>query len=233
MVRSNEGGGDGKPEDPNAALSKEQREYLAGLVEKDGATDRAYRSKLRRRIVESVLDFQLLAYQLEEEELRTAFQEGYTSRDGPISYLPPNDVSGAVGPHPDYDRQGYPREGDLGSGFDGKSKFEATLEHVVRENPDVSKSSPELQRALTDAVVFLSRAAEAGQLDVRDMVEQGLEKYHRTQKGEEKVVTVSSDYPQTLRSKARRKVRRDERTLTRAEIRALEWADMTPEDLKL
>jgi len=167
-----EGGGS------HATLTSDRRRYLTGFSEKDGNTEVKAREEIRERIRETIFDLQLLFYHLETNDVRLAFEEGYGSRDGPVSRAQPRDLWGWVGTGYE-EKLGYPREGDLATGYDGKSAIEAGLERLIDENPGVSKASPGTQRALVDAVAFLCRAAEGGQLDVRDVIEQGVEKHLR------------------------------------------------------
>jgi hypothetical protein len=187
-----EGGG------KHATLTSGHRRYLTGFSEKTGNTEVKSRESIRSRIQETMFDLQLLFYSLETNDMRLAFEGGHGPRDGPVARAEPRvDSVDTWGRRvTGYENEwGYPQEGDLLSGYDGKSVFEAAIEHVLEQNPGVSKATPGMQRALVDTVAFLCRASEAGQLDVRKVIEQGVEKYHQRDGRVSWDCTLEYDHP--------------------------------------
>lgn len=208
-----EGGGS------HATLTGTHRQYLSGVVDKQGNVENKTREAIRERLKESLFDFMTMFYHLEEKDIRLAFEEGTHRDDGPVRYSMPRWKWGFIG-SPYDNKPGYPREGDYDSGFDGKSLNEATIEKVLRENSAInesalddasmselldateSKASPSTQRALIHSVAFLCRIAEAGQLDIRDTIEQGLETYHREYSRQDKIPAIREDSVGTVEKRA-------------------------------
>jgi hypothetical protein len=81
-----------------------------------------------------------------------------------------------------------------------------------------------MQRALVDAVAFLCRASEAGQLEVREVIERGVEKYHSQQNQREQVVALKRESESAARRSGRQRVRNGEEP-TRTQLKALEEND--------
>lgn len=207
---------------PGAVLTPTQREFLLGLDEKEGGNERAFRWKIRKRVEESVYDLQLLLYFLDKDDIRYTFEQGCDSRAGPIKhYTPHNAWYSGTGYE---DELGYPREGNEASGYDGKSAIGAAIENVIESTPEDSKASPGMQRALVDAVAFLCRASEAGQLEVREVIERGVEKYHSQQNQRKQVVALERESASAARRSGRQRVRNGEK-LTRTQMKALEKND--------
>lgn len=171
---------------PGAVLTRQQRDYLRGSVNKSGDTDRAFRYKIRKRLRAAIHDFALIYSQLSTDELRTTFGDGHRpdeSGDDPIPGYAPRDSYGYIG-HGFEDKLGFPREGDLGSGFPGDMNvIEAGITHLIESNPGYSKANPEMQRSLRDSAAYLCRAAAAAQIKPDRVLEDGynafLRDYHR------------------------------------------------------
>lgn len=204
----------------HSTLTATHRQYLLDILKKEGNTEAQAKKAIRDRIEESLFDFMLLFYYLDEKDIRLAFEEGANQDEGPIEYSMPSWAEGMVGTGFG-DKQGYPREGDYNTGFDGRSMHQATIENVLRENSAIkkspsedadqdelldsteSKASPGTQRALIHSIAFLCRIAEAGQLNIRDVVEQGLETYYREYTGIDRIPAVTKDRSETVQQKPR------------------------------
>jgi len=222
------------PGDQSAALARGQREHIMGIDEKGGSNPSSYEGKIKDRIYESVLDFQLLFHLYEDRHLRGAFGEGHDPKEGPVSHAPIRENVGFIGTGFE-EKLGYPREGDKAKGYNGKSELEAGLDNLIESNPGVSKASPETQTALIDSIAFLCRAAEAGQLDVRNLVEKGLEKYHQEHKGTPRIVSISDEKEKLVQDRAIRKIKTGEdliKGLSDCEMRALEKAGVNPREIR-
>lgn len=58
---------------------------------------------------------------------------------------------------------------------DAKTPYDWYLDELKKPN----KATPEMQRTLIDCVALLCRSAEAGELDVHELIERGVERYYR------------------------------------------------------
>jgi hypothetical protein len=222
------------PGEKSAALARGQREHILGIDEKGGSNPSSYEGKIKNRIYESILDLQLLFHLYDDRYLRAIFGEGNNPMEGPVSHDPIRDNVGFIGTGFE-DELGYPREGDKAEGYDGASELEAGFNHLVESNPGVSKASPDTQSALIDSIAFLCRAAEAGQLDINDLVEKGLEKYHREDKDDPRLVSVSDEKEQLVRDRAITKIKTGQdivEGLSDTEMRALERAGIKASELR-
>lgn len=220
---------------PGAILTRQQRDYLRGNIDKTGDADRAFRYKIRKRLRAAIHDLSLIYDQMTTRELRTTFEDEHRPEkpgDDPIPGYAPKDTYGMVG-HGYEDELGIPREGDLTSGFPGgKSIIEATLEHLIESNPDYSKSNPEMQRSLRDSVACLCRAATAAQVRPEIVLEEGYNTFLQDYERMDWVGYVRRDSEGTKYSEALEIIRSSGKTnLKRQHIRAIERRGRTVEDL--
>jgi len=161
---------------PGAVLTRQQRDYLRGNVDKSGDADRAFRYKIRKRLRAALHDLALVYNHLSTDELRTTFEDDHRPDepgDDPIPGYAPRNKYGFIG-HGYEDELGIPREGDLESGFPGEMNvIEAGLLHLIESNPRYSKTNPSMQRSLRDSAAYLCRAATAAQIKPDRVLEDG------------------------------------------------------------
>jgi len=213
-------------ERPGAILTPQQRSYLRGNIDKSGDADRAFRYKIRQRLRAAIHDLSLIYRQMSTSELRTTFEDDHRPDEpgnDPIPGYAPRDKFGYIG-HGYENELGYPRQGDLESGFPGgKSDLQATMENLVESNPDYSKANPSMQRSLCDAVASLCRAATAAQVRPELVLEDGFNTFLQDHEQVEWVGYVTKDTAGRKYSEAAEMIRSSENPdLKRHHVKALE-----------
>lgn len=162
-------------------LTSTRRDVLRGDYD---APSRQAELDHRRTIKENTKlgleDFQFLFDHLNQEDLEDVIGGGPDVEGGPVSYDDQHDVWERMGwaqspeffsEHVDDDHN--PRDPEYNP--DANTRFVRFLEKVAASN----KATPETQETLIDCVAFLCRAAEAGELDVQELIERGVERYYR------------------------------------------------------
>lgn len=203
-------------ENGGAFLTDKRSRFLAGEDVFAGnkrakQTRYNHRRKIREHSKAAVYDFQHLFKHIPQSELRdeSAFAEGHTSDEGPIPRsLHSNRPFGRVPDH-HVAKDGTAHEGekvDPEQSPDSQHKVEQLLEEMNAPQ----KASPETQEALIDAVGFLCRAAEAGELQIDDLIERGVEQYYRQHdKKENRIADLTAEkesrWDQQIRSNFRKK----------------------------
>lgn len=220
---------------PGAVLTRQQRDYLQGNVDKSGDADRAFRYKIRQRLRAAMHDLALIYNCLSTDELRTTFGDDHRPEqpeDEPIPGYAPRDNYGRIG-HGYEDELGIPREGDLGSGFPGgKSVIEAGLEHFIESNPKRSKANPPMQRSLRDSAAYLCRAATAAQIKPDRVLEDGYNAYLQDHQRADRVAYVKQYSENAAYREAREIIRDPEKmSLNRAHRTAIKRRGKTIEEL--
>jgi hypothetical protein len=162
-------------------LTKKQREYLQGDFLPGSETTRAqsinnYDTRIRKKMKPAVYDLQKLFNHIEQSELEhsDAFGEGHEQTDSdPIPRtIQDHSFSGFL-PDEYVDESGNPVDPDPEVNPDATHQ----LGKMLKELKGPNKADPHTQEALIDAVAFLCRAAEAGELKIPDVLERGFEKY--------------------------------------------------------
>jgi len=204
-----------------AFLTDKRSRFLAGEdVFADLATAKQTRYNHRKRIREqsksAVYDFQHLFNHLPQSELldESAFAEGADADAGPVSRVRHDGNYGGRVPDHYVGDENSPHAGekvDPAENADSQHKLEQLLEEMNAPR----KASPETQEALIDAVAFLCRAAEAGELKIPEVLEQGFERYHedreeRNPNSSKKVVKVTEREYGATYTKARTRERQGE-----------------------
>lgn len=213
-------------------LSNSQRENLqegldSGEVSPQTVSNR--KRRLREKVKPAVYDLQILFNHLPQPLLEDsdAFGEGYDSNDGLIPRKRHNHRTGFI-PDRHVDKEGNPRDPDPDVNPDAVHEVKKKLDELSVPN----KASPETQEALVDSVAFLCRAAEAGELNITEVLERGFERYHedrseRRPNESEKVVKVTEWLYDPTYHQARVKERKGE-TLTPLEKKVIQQ-EMTEE----
>jgi hypothetical protein len=167
----------------NLILTTKNRQYLAGDFDPAGASrSRSNPGNHDRRIQENtrlaVFDLAHLFRHAEDRHF-TRFAEGWEPKDDDLVDTAQPELIGFVSDGV-VGREGTPHEGEQLDPDDEinpetRSAIAAKLEQQAKRD----KAKPDTQRALVDAVAFLCRAAEAGGLDVHEVLERGVERYYR------------------------------------------------------
>lgn len=193
-------------------LTETKRDYITGDLVPNSDSHKGNLEKWHSDKVKGVMtDLQTWFHHLNQETLErpNAFAEGHDREDGSVSSAHDEDPIGfaqsdVLETH--VDKEGKPRDPDSDINPNTTPQFE----HIINRAKGENKASPETQEALIDAVGLLCRAAEAGQLDVPDLIEQGMERYYadkseRINRKSEWVVKVNAEEQDTLRTKIRLK----------------------------
>lgn len=220
---------------PGAVLTPQQRDYLRGNIDKSGDTDRAFRYKIRQRLRAAIHDLALIYDHLSTDELRTTFGDAHRPDepgDDPIPGYAPRDSYGFIG-HGFEDELGFPREGNLESGFPGgMNVVEAGLANLIESNPEYSKAHPSTQRSLRDSAACLCRAAAASQIKPDRVLEDGYNAFLRDHQQEDCVAYVTRYSENTAYREALNIIRdRGRPNLNRAHRTAVERRGETVADL--
>lgn len=216
----------------NVILTDRRREILSG---EDREVSQNQRGNVRRdiqdRLKAAIFDLSFLHEHLPQKDLADSrgFAEGGEATAGPITWVRHN-RTGLGGFVPDQFR------GAPGGDWEGKvvPPGEKNIDHeVIRRFKSLTgpnKASPETQEALIDTIAFLCRIAEAGELKISDLVEQGVDRYFENRSDRhpneaEKTVHVSVRPLRSAYNAARRKELRGEeltgieRKVMRSELR--------------
>lgn len=220
---------------PGAVLTCQQRDYLRGNIDKSGDADRAFRYKIRQRLRAAIHDLALIYDHLSTDELRTTFGDAHRPDepgDDPIPGYAPRDNYGFIGQGYE-DELGFPREGNLESGFPGgMNVIEAGLANLIESNPEYSKANPSMQRSLRDSAACLCRAAAAAQIKPHRVLENGYNAFLRDHQQKDWVAYVTRFTENAAYREARNIIKDPKRTdLNRAHRTAVERREETVADL--
>jgi hypothetical protein len=207
-------------ENGGAFLTDKRSRFLAGEDVFEGnktakQTRYNHRRAIRKHSKAAVYDFQHLFNFLDQEELEheDAFGEGHepTSEDPISRQRHDHGFSGNILDE-FLDSDGNPRDPDAELNPDAEHQYEK----ILNELGGSDMATPETQEALTDAVAFLCRAAEAGELKIPEVLERGFERYHedraeRRPNESEKIVKVIERPYGRIHNRARTRDREDKR----------------------
>ena len=163
-------------------LTSTRKEVLRREYEK-GATRQAkqdHKESIKENTKLALEDFQFLFDHLDRDGLEDIVGGGPDVEGGPIAHegnemgLEDLDWGNATEFFTEYrDRDG--KVWDPEQNPEAKTPYEWYREEIKESN----KATPEMQKTLIDCVAFLCRAAEAGELNVQELIERGVERYYR------------------------------------------------------
>lgn len=156
-------------------LTDTKKDVLRG--EYDSGTRQArdgHEGTIRKNAVGALRDLRFLFNFLGQEELEKAIGGDAERDDGLVSYDYHTDVPAFASYSLEHvDDEGDPHDPEHSP--DTKTKLERDL---IDLDP-TGKATLEMQKTLIDCVAFLCRTAEAGRLDVQEVIERGVERYYR------------------------------------------------------
>lgn len=165
------------PNQKEVILTETQRRYLSGEKDVTPSNARNKDSDIRENSYAAVYDLAHL-YRHGEDKHFSPFAEGWESQeDDPITTWK---AGPSIRSNRTYGAEGSAWEGEeLSTGEenpDTTSTGELWLEHIAEEL-EYDKAKPETQEALVDAVAFICRAADRGELKISEVLEEGAERY--------------------------------------------------------
>lgn len=162
-------------------LTAKRKEVLRG--EYESGTRQAkqdHKDAIKENTELTFADLQFLYEYLDQEELEDIVGGGPDVEGGPVSFDDQHDTIEELGwfQSTEFFNEHRDDEGkvwDPDQNADAKTEWKRFLEGLNESN----KATPEMQKMLIDSVAFLCRAAEAGELDVEELIERGVERYYR------------------------------------------------------
>lgn len=162
-------------------LTSTRKDVLRGEYESGTRqTRKEHEDAIKENTELTLRDLQFLYEHLDQEDLEDIIGGGPEVEGGLVTYDDQHDTVQELGffQAPEFFAEHRDSEGnvwDPEQNPDAKTPWEWYLE-VLKES---NKATPEMQKTLIDCVAFLCRAAEAGELNVREVIERGVERYYR------------------------------------------------------
>ena len=154
-------------------LTDAKRNVLTGRYSGSRQAKYDHKKSVEGNLKPTLTDLQFLFKHLDQDNISRAFGEGCSSDEGPISWERPDHAHAGRAPDIVVNSEGQPVDPEHSPDADH------AVEKMLAELEAPNKSSNETQEALIDSVAFLCRAAEAGELNISEVIERGVEKYHR------------------------------------------------------
>ncbi|SEW20412.1 hypothetical protein [Halobacterium jilantaiense] len=176
-------------------LTSTRRDVLQGDYDRPSRqAEQDHKDAIEENTQLGLQDYQFLFNHVDQEDLADIIGGEADSEDGPVAHdsrdmdladLEWDNAREFFTKQRDQDGRIWPPDQNP----DAKIPYERYREELKQSN----KATPEMQKTLIDCIGFLCRAAEAGELDIHDLIERGVERYYRTHPTEEnRLVDVRS-----------------------------------------